>query len=256
LHSDKKSRDGVNPEVQLPKNLYVIGTVNVDETTYAFSPKVLDRANVIEFRVDENQVATFLRAFKELDTKSLIGRGKGYEFDLVTASQNPVVLTKGAKDVFDFEINLLFRVMAEHNLEFGFRTIKDIARFVFFHDVLSTPPWDMRESMDAQIVQKVMPKISGSRSKIEQLLLSLSYVTMNNRTPGPTETVSNLYKRLLTESTENAKPENVASQPLDRTGGLNPGWDPRNAYFPLSFDKTVRMLRKVRRDGFASYAEA
>ena len=33
----------------LPKNLFVIGTVNVDETTYMFSPKVLDRANTIEF---------------------------------------------------------------------------------------------------------------------------------------------------------------------------------------------------------------
>ena len=33
----------------LPRNLWVIGTVNVDETTYMFSPKVLDRANVFEF---------------------------------------------------------------------------------------------------------------------------------------------------------------------------------------------------------------
>lgn len=37
-------------ELALPNNLFIIGTVNVDETTYMFSPKVLDRANVIEFR--------------------------------------------------------------------------------------------------------------------------------------------------------------------------------------------------------------
>ena len=36
--------------IKLPPNLFVIGTVNVDETTYMFSPKVLDRANVIECR--------------------------------------------------------------------------------------------------------------------------------------------------------------------------------------------------------------
>ena len=35
----------------LPSNVIVIGTVNVDETTYMFSPKVLDRAFVHEFRV-------------------------------------------------------------------------------------------------------------------------------------------------------------------------------------------------------------
>lgn len=35
--------------LRLPPNLYVIGTVNMDETTFAFSPKVLDRAFTIEF---------------------------------------------------------------------------------------------------------------------------------------------------------------------------------------------------------------
>ena len=35
----------------IPNNLIVVGTVNVDETTYMFSPKVLDRAFTFEFRV-------------------------------------------------------------------------------------------------------------------------------------------------------------------------------------------------------------
>ena len=35
----------------IPTNLIVVGTVNVDETTYMFSPKVLDRAFTFEFRV-------------------------------------------------------------------------------------------------------------------------------------------------------------------------------------------------------------
>lgn len=35
--------------VRLPENLYIIGTVNMDETTFPFSRKVLDRANTIEF---------------------------------------------------------------------------------------------------------------------------------------------------------------------------------------------------------------
>ena len=36
-------------EFSLPNNLYIIGTVNMDETTHPFSKKVLDRANTIEF---------------------------------------------------------------------------------------------------------------------------------------------------------------------------------------------------------------
>ena len=40
---------GKDETLELPSNLFIIGTVNVDETTYMFSPKVLDRANTIEF---------------------------------------------------------------------------------------------------------------------------------------------------------------------------------------------------------------
>lgn len=41
-----------NKGLSLPKNLFIIGTVNVDETTYMFSPKVLDRAHVIELQAE------------------------------------------------------------------------------------------------------------------------------------------------------------------------------------------------------------
>lgn len=54
--------------IKLPPNLFVIGTVNIDETTYMFSPKVLDRANVIECRTtidDLKKAATKLFVPKE-----------------------------------------------------------------------------------------------------------------------------------------------------------------------------------------------
>ena len=43
-------------KVPVPRNLFVVGTVNVDETTYMFSPKVLDRANTFEFRVETSDL--------------------------------------------------------------------------------------------------------------------------------------------------------------------------------------------------------
>lgn len=36
-------------KLHIPDNLYLIGTVNMDDTTFQFSRKVLDRANTIEF---------------------------------------------------------------------------------------------------------------------------------------------------------------------------------------------------------------
>ena len=60
---DPRTADGrsLPHDLKFPPNLFVIGTVNVDETTYAFSPKVLDRANVIEFRMTRDDVDAFLQ---------------------------------------------------------------------------------------------------------------------------------------------------------------------------------------------------
>src|SRR5262249_1553248 len=59
LHQDPAAEEGegeaatpVPQRLGIPENLFFIGTVNVDETTYMFSPKVLDRA----FTIELNQV--------------------------------------------------------------------------------------------------------------------------------------------------------------------------------------------------------
>lgn len=44
-----ENNNTIKSDLIIPPNLFVVGTVNVDETTYMFSPKVLDRANVLEF---------------------------------------------------------------------------------------------------------------------------------------------------------------------------------------------------------------
>jgi energy-coupling factor transporter ATP-binding protein EcfA2 len=38
----------IPPKLRMPHNLYVSGTVNIDEASYSLTPKLLDRANVIE----------------------------------------------------------------------------------------------------------------------------------------------------------------------------------------------------------------
>ena len=58
LHHSQEIEEGQNEaevprNLKVPNNVFFTGTVNVDETTYMFSPKVLDRAFTIEFdRVD------------------------------------------------------------------------------------------------------------------------------------------------------------------------------------------------------------
>ena len=64
----------VPAKIALPRNLFIIGTINVDETTYMFSPKVLDRANVIEFKISVKEMAYFLNDMKELHSDEIKGK--------------------------------------------------------------------------------------------------------------------------------------------------------------------------------------
>jgi len=49
LHAEEDDINGVPPTIPWPANLRIGGTVNMDETTYPFSDKVLDRAFTMEF---------------------------------------------------------------------------------------------------------------------------------------------------------------------------------------------------------------
>ena len=48
-YSGDEDAEKLYSNLMIPENLYIIGTVNMDETTFPFSKKVLDRANTIEF---------------------------------------------------------------------------------------------------------------------------------------------------------------------------------------------------------------
>lgn len=93
LHSATENLPGGNgdtlhvpPRLALPKNLFIVGTVNVDETTYMFSPKVLDRANVIEFRATAGQIESFLDDPQPIRMEALAHKGAGYGAAFVAAA--------------------------------------------------------------------------------------------------------------------------------------------------------------------------
>lgn len=65
----------ITPIIKLPRNLFIIGTINVDETTYMFSPKVLDRANVLEFRIMEKDMKDFLQKLQPIHKDIINNKG-------------------------------------------------------------------------------------------------------------------------------------------------------------------------------------
>lgn len=116
-----------------PEGLVVIGTVNVDETTFSFAPKVLDRAALLEFT--------------DVDLKKAFGT-------------HPLW---GAAAWWLEEIH---RVCRPYNLHLGYRAAKEVL------DALAKSS-DAAAVLDLQLCNKVLPRIRGPRASVEKLLLDL-----------------------------------------------------------------------------------
>jgi 5-methylcytosine-specific restriction protein B len=174
----------VPPRLTLPKNLFIVGTVNVDETTYMFSPKVLDRANVIEFRATADQINAFMDDPQPIRMAALAHKGAGYgaAFVAVAAGDAPrladlpkTIHPDGAQCTADLKARLVeaFQALEPIGAEFGFRTAFEISRFVAFHATLTGAGWQFSDALDAQVYQKLMPKLHGSERRLGPVLKAL-----------------------------------------------------------------------------------
>lgn len=178
------SNDDENYELDIPDNLLIVGTVNVDETTYMFSPKILDRANTIEFPT--MAAKEYMNSdFKEFDFKNINYLMNPLE-DLDVRNMNVYDL----KDIFMFincsegnlwdvlsnELDLFQSILKKINFDFGFRVINEILRFMFVSWRYEDSPqnWENWERyFDAQVKQKILPKLHGSQKAIGQTINEL-----------------------------------------------------------------------------------
>ncbi len=245
-------------KLRLPDNLFIIGTVNVDETTYMFSPKVLDRANVIEFRMEPAELTTFLRSPKAPRLEELDGKGIGFGSGFVEAAGDkgrevPTIV----KADFEGEMLLFFNLLREHNAEFGYRTSYETARFIHFYNQLGGYADDNGEwfdgAMDAVVVQKILPKLHGSRSKLEGLLWALAWACGAERVDRDGKN----FAEQLREASQAQDEAKYGPELLWSTLAIINADDPAAAArYPLSFDKVMRMWRKLVRDQFVTFSEA
>ena len=160
-------------KLPLPRNLFVVGTVNVDETTYMFSPKVLDRASTFEFRVD----ASMLDPARGRPSSAPAAAGtvqRGF-CDLAEDDewhrQNPHPYESSLAD----ELRRVHAILAAADLEFGHRTFYEGLRFAAFYAASGDP--DPDRVLDLLVMQKVLPKVHGSRRRIEPILTALLALT-------------------------------------------------------------------------------
>lgn len=176
-----RATDAENPRIRFPDNLFLVGTVNVDETTFMFSPKVLDRANTIEFRIHHTDLTLSARKPRPLapGPEDLV---RGF---LEIARDVDFHLANEASQQAEFESALrsLHEILGESGFEFGHRTFFEAVRYAGMFQAAGGAEW--RQALDLQLLQKLLPRVHGPRRRLEPLVKRLESFCLYLGTASP-----------------------------------------------------------------------
>ena len=159
--------------ISLPQNLVVIGTVNMDETTFSFSRKVLDRAMTIEM----NEVDLYGGLTDRHEVIGKIGNN-----ELVGTAVEGVDVYSDNKDVCDTAISYLAKlneILEGTPFKVAYRT-----RNEFLLYVVNNLPYSMDKegnklpqgyviarALDEITSMKILSRIEGDDTKVKESLL-------------------------------------------------------------------------------------
>jgi len=172
----------VSGKVDWPKNLFMIGTVNIDETTYMFSPKVLDRAHVIEFKVSWVEIAGSLAGAAPENIPALSPEQIDAFMDVALIKDKS--LAKGDQIILLKVLEDIHKALVGSRFVFAHRTARECLNFIASTQALAkagivTPP-DTKGLIDLAILQKALPKLNGAAGTLSIVLDELIKVCVTH----------------------------------------------------------------------------
>ncbi|KWF98083.1 McrB family protein [Burkholderia cepacia] len=209
----------------LPRNLWIVGTVNIDETTYMFSPKVLDRANTFEFRVHSSDLS-----IEAIKPQPCVVGDQELVRGLLSIAQDDSWHQNRHSDVtneLNHRLRQLHEVLSRYNLEFGHRVFYEAIRFAVLAQEAGIN--GLAPIVDRIVMQKILPRLHGSRRRLELPLLALAQFCRD--LPDSVVADDKLQALVIEEVPE------------------------QGAVLPIAYAKAIRMLRSLRANQFASFTE-
>jgi hypothetical protein len=247
----------IPPAVRLPPNLYFVGTVNVDETTHAFSPKVLDRAFTIELteadfsdyppqldagsqQLSEEQRAALVRAFTRQGRFAVVDKDSVSEF----VAAHPQYRT---------HLQNLSELLRPYDLHFAYRVFDEIAAFCAN---AASAPWfdgfrDLDDAFDTAVLMKILPKFHGSRGRLLGPLRRVLAWTQQPDDPNTALSAVRNYEDADACISLRRALDGLLDQsnlPTSQPSNLLP------LVYPRTARKAIRMLRELYDTGFASFS--
>lgn len=177
LFTDDKEREEYLTEeggkrLSIPQNLIVVGTVNMDETTFSFSRKVLDRAMTIEM----NEVDLFSGLTEQHEQIGKLGKE-----ELIGTAVEGVDVYEDNKDVCDKALTYLQAVnnALDTSFKIAYRTRNDFLLYV-----VNNLPYKKDEqgndlskefviarALDEITSMKILSRIEGDETKVTNTFL-------------------------------------------------------------------------------------
>jgi hypothetical protein len=134
---DSRGDENVPGRISWPKNLYLFGTVNVDESTLTISDKVLDRAQVID--TSDIDLLPVLQSW--VNASDAFGAAE---------KQRIIDILGGA-----------WTILNSVGAHFGFRTARAAVRFMEEMKASSDGVVNVDSALDMQLFQKILVKLRG-----------------------------------------------------------------------------------------------
>ena len=205
--------------ISIPENLYIIGTVNMDDTTFSFSRKVLDRANTIEFSEVDLETLDFLTG----EAETLVVDNSLLKTQFLNIKDALEIDRTYVEEINEkiVEINNILKPYSKH---FGYRVRDEIVFYMLENKLSNLLEEDM--AFDYQIMQKILPTIIGSDVYIEEILIELLKICTDNTLINKENYIKEVESVIKDES--------------------------KKCRYPKSATKILQMLKGYR-DGFVSF---
>jgi energy-coupling factor transporter ATP-binding protein EcfA2 len=240
LHSEDALDETVPASLRLPPNVFVVGTVNIDETTHAFSPKVLDRASVIEFNevLIQHALSGGDEALPEggFRLKDPALRAETFQTAEGAARRALKAELVDAGPTYSERLTNLHALLERHHLHFGYRVIDEITTFVALaRERVGDDEASLATAFDLAVCQKVLPKLNGGRELDEPLRRLLAFLIDPDASGDEWRDAEERWKTAHEARRDQGEDSDVT--------------------YPRSAHKSARMLRRLAETGFVSFLE-
>lgn len=219
LPSLKRLSEEQNEGLRLPERLCVVATMNFDDSVQSITPRVLDRANVMEFDVLS---ADALVVEKSLDWESMVTT----KFQWSWKKGSELVAPKVSE-----MIRGIWPALHRSRGQFTHRVAQEMHRYVmlgmpFAPDLDRNDDQQLEALVDRQIAQRILPKFHGTAANrdVDALIRVLSNLRGN-----ASDSVSGVDRLRVVSEFRN--------------------W----GRFPKTIEKIEQLLTSYTEDGYASF---